>query len=539
MVSHHLEIERKYEMADVHAEPPALEWSFKDFVAAEPLAEHLDATYYDTAQSALSKHRIAVRRRTGGYDEGWHIKFDAAGGRHEVRFDVGKNGSEVPARVLDFVQVATLGAELSPRVALVTDRVRTVLSLPEVGAVAEVCEDSVRSTDYTTGIERRWCEWEVELLPPAETDKKLAAQVFAAVEKKLLSPGAVPSQSPAKIARALGKDAAFEQSRLATGSKKSPKKSAQGSRKKKRKPAEGIPDSAQLLTKVLETQVQALVEADLLVKAGVADATHLGRIAARQLRGTLRYMVRPYAKNAEVEKAVAELGRELRFYAGQMEQGRNGELLQERLGAKVPGAVVNSALLGTLSGLAVEYQSAGDQAAVSYVFSRRRLAVQEALMQLLDDVTMVADLPLNSENYMNKVAKRLRKGLLKALTTPVAQHDGQRFVEGDDYDENLHDVRKMAKVVRYVLTAGKDAGVPLTSEQRELMRIAQELQRSLGEFTDQLTFGQWLGTVQPAPDALGVGYLLGESATCTAYLRGEVFAQLPKVAKTLKKLRLP
>ena len=43
-------------------------------------AEHvhrLSATYYDAEDLRLTRAKITVRRRTGGKDDGWHVKLPA------------------------------------------------------------------------------------------------------------------------------------------------------------------------------------------------------------------------------------------------------------------------------------------------------------------------------------------------------------------------------------------------------------------------------------------------------------------------------
>src|SRR3954467_10699186 len=46
----------------------------------------LDATYYDTADERLAAASLTLRRRTGGADAGWHLKFPVAPGvRDEIR----------------------------------------------------------------------------------------------------------------------------------------------------------------------------------------------------------------------------------------------------------------------------------------------------------------------------------------------------------------------------------------------------------------------------------------------------------------------
>src|SRR5581483_10086086 len=50
-----------------------------------PLVEQLMATYYDTADLRLSRERITLRRRTGGHDDGWHLKLPVLQASAETR----------------------------------------------------------------------------------------------------------------------------------------------------------------------------------------------------------------------------------------------------------------------------------------------------------------------------------------------------------------------------------------------------------------------------------------------------------------------
>lgn len=42
---------------------------------------HLSAVYYDTEDLRLTRSKITLRRRTGGTDDGWHIKFPGKTGQ--------------------------------------------------------------------------------------------------------------------------------------------------------------------------------------------------------------------------------------------------------------------------------------------------------------------------------------------------------------------------------------------------------------------------------------------------------------------------
>lgn len=572
MAAHHLEVERKYELADGKELAPVADWGLPTLTAAEPVEEHLDAVYFETADGALGRHGVALRRRMGGYDQGWHIKFDAAGARHEVTFDLLSSATRMPAAVKKFVRPMTLDAELLPKVALVTDRTRTVLADANGVNVAEVCEDRVSALDHATGIERVWQELEIELLDSVSANPELGEAIFAEVEAAVAEQGARSSHSTAKIARALGLDADFEARRAeaeaeqepqkkdkkdkkdkkSKGSKDSKKaKDSKDSQEKERKKKDKkslpvpLPGSADVLTEILRRRVLALVQADLLVRAGAPDATHRGRIAARQLRSLIRFAVLPYAKSDEQKTRLTELGTSLREYAAQLEEHRNSELLQEILDqAELPQGADSAQVRYNLVMAAETDKDRGATAARRYLDSAVRYELQLDLVDLVADITLVAELPLNVENYLNKVAKRARKSLTKDLEQ-VVEGDLVTLVESltpeaAEGDTALHDARKTAKSTRYLLTAFAEAEVPLSEDQQELLARAAEIQSAVGTLTDELTFAQWLVAQKKRAgvDAFALGFLLGQSELRSAYLRQQLVEGLMDRYRDIKKLKL-
>ena len=72
----HLETEQKYD-ADADFVLPKL-GSLPDLGGkrlADPKRIYLSATYFDTEDLALIQHKVTLRRRVGGDDEGWHLKL--------------------------------------------------------------------------------------------------------------------------------------------------------------------------------------------------------------------------------------------------------------------------------------------------------------------------------------------------------------------------------------------------------------------------------------------------------------------------------
>ncbi|MFP3345697.1 CYTH domain-containing protein, partial [Halomonas sp. SIMBA_159] len=69
--------------------------------------------YFDTADGDLARAGVALRRRTGGPDEGWHVKGPREGdGRLELGWPLGE-GDELPGAVADTVSAWTT-APLTP-----------------------------------------------------------------------------------------------------------------------------------------------------------------------------------------------------------------------------------------------------------------------------------------------------------------------------------------------------------------------------------------------------------------------------------------
>ncbi len=204
MVTQQVEIERKYDVAGQRT-PKLKLHKLEHFTVGEPVEHEMSATYYDTAELALAHAKVAVRRRTGGSDDGWHVKYQAGHVRGELHYEPLKTSAQrIPAALRKVLTGLTLGEDLTPVATINTHR--TVYPvLGEDGQYAELCLDAVSARDERGGVTREWSECEVELTRDDLTQKQ-ARTVFEAVEAVLYAAGAAPSSSVAKIARALGQD---------------------------------------------------------------------------------------------------------------------------------------------------------------------------------------------------------------------------------------------------------------------------------------------------------------------------------------------
>nr|WP_314842762.1 CYTH domain-containing protein [uncultured Microbacterium sp.] len=196
-----VEVERKY---DVDRDTPLPEWRGipgVDQVSAGESRE-LDARYFDTADAELSRAGVALRRRTGGSDAGWHIKGPREGdGRLEMGWPLGDDDS-VPAAVAQALSRWATG-DLTPLARIENSRTAYLLTGPG-GVVAEFVDDLVSATDLRQDVRREWREWELELGPAAPSDQAGRDALFAAVERAISSAGGREAASDSKLARALG-----------------------------------------------------------------------------------------------------------------------------------------------------------------------------------------------------------------------------------------------------------------------------------------------------------------------------------------------
>lgn len=196
-----VEVERKY---DVDGGTPLPEWRGVPGVDAVSDGElrELDARYFDTADATLSRAGVALRRRTGGPDAGWHIKGPREGdGRLEIGWPLGEDDT-VPADVTETLSRWTTDP-LTPLARIENTRTAYLLTGPE-GVVAEFVDDHVRATDLRQDVRREWREWEVELGPAAPADAAGREALFAAVESAVFAAGGRDAASGSKLARALG-----------------------------------------------------------------------------------------------------------------------------------------------------------------------------------------------------------------------------------------------------------------------------------------------------------------------------------------------
>ncbi|WP_328338638.1 CYTH and CHAD domain-containing protein [Streptomyces violaceus] len=457
------EIERKYESEDSGL--PDLTGVAGVAAVADKGVAHLDATYYDTVDERLAESSVTLRRRTGGSDAGWHLKFPVAPGvRDELHAPL---SDTLPDDLAGLVRSRVRGSELLPVVRLRTDRdVRHLLDA-DGGLLAEVAVDAVHAERLTPGGgETQWTEIEVELADggdPALLDK---------VEKRLRKAGVRPSASASKLARALaGTEPA----------KKRPSASA------------GKPVTAgDHVLAYVRTQRGAIVELDPAVRRDAEDSVHSMRVATRRLRSTFKSF------GNVLDRAVTDkIGDELKWLAGELGLDRDREVLTERLTAaldEVPATLVRGPVSERLHSWSSAEHGGARGRLLGVLDSHRYLA----LLDTLD--ALIADPPLREA-----AGKKPRKVIAKAVKKDFRKVTGliqqARDLEpGTDRDVAIHEARKKTKRTRYAAEAG---GPALGKPAKNLVKSMKALQNLLGEHQDSVMARQTLRELSAVAHAAG------------------------------------
>ncbi|MGW1464137.1 CYTH and CHAD domain-containing protein [Streptomyces sp. NPDC002308] len=443
------EIERKYEAAPGIRLPDLTGVAGTAASVPRGVVE-LDAVYYDTEDFRLAAGSVTLRRRTGGDEEGWHVKFPVApGARDEIRAPL---ADTLPDALAGLIRSRVRGRPVVPVVRLLSSR--DVHHLTDAGGrlLAELSVDTVlaeRLTEDGAGATAGWTEIEVELADDGDP------AFLDAVGERLARAGVHPSASASKVGRALAETAPGE-------------KTGPGRR------AGGEPGTAgeQVLAYV-RRQTETIVTLDPAVRRDLPDAVHRMRVATRRLRSAFR----TYRK--VLDRAVTDqLGAELKWLAAELGTGRDHEVLEARLSGRVDG-VEPALLLGPVRGRLERWGAAERAAARRRILgaldSERHLALLDGLDALLAGPPL---LPAAGED----AAATLARAVLRDHHRLAARvHRALDLPPGHDRDLALHQARKAAKRTRYAAEAARPV---LGKPAKRLAKRVKAVQSLLGDHQD-------------------------------------------------------
>ncbi|OEY04214.1 metal-chelation protein CHAD [Corynebacterium sp. BCW_4722] len=443
--------------------------------------QKLSAIYYDTADLRLTRSKITLRRRTGGNDEGWHMKIPLDNGRREMRVPL-EDPTVVPETLIAAVRAIVRNEPLAPIAQVDNRRVEITLGDAQDSLVAEFCDDHVTAWSLLPGGQRTsWREWELEL-GDAYAGTEEGDRLINQATSFLISAGARKSSSPSKLSTALGDSVRnaplpphLEAARAA---------------------AEKNEDSpAAAVVKALRTQRDAMVAWEPRVRDDEFDSVHQLRVATREMRSLLE----TFEGILEGEQ-LEHLQAELKYTAAVLGEARDAEVVEERFTDLLEmdeSGLIDATAQGHIAGdMRREYNDAHARIV--------EMLDSERFMQLLDDIdALLADPPVAGDGDNDEVGDEaegdedekpeskdvlydhLKRGYkkLKKRHDKVDEHYNDTDLPLHERENYVHDVRKAAKKLRYSAVAAQGAGL----KSGRLAKACKALQSQLGDFQDAVT----------------------------------------------------
>ncbi|WP_432023622.1 CHAD domain-containing protein [Streptomyces parvus] len=458
------EIERKYEATDDTRLPDLTRAAGVDRSVHQGLTE-LDAVYHDTADLRLAADALTLRRRTGGADEGWHLKFPVAVGiRDELHEPL---SDDLPRPLAALLRSRVRHAEIVPVVRLRSARDVHHLLADDGTLLAEVSVDRVhaeRLTGEGRGTTAAWTEIEVELADDGDP------AVLDAVEKRLRKAGIRPAESSSKLARALAE----------TG----PDRDENGK--------EQASTAGDHVLAYVRKQVATIVRLDPAVRRDLPDSVHKMRVATRRLRSTFK------THRKILDREVTDpLGAELKWLAAELGLDRDQEVLDERIGTRVealPAVLTLGPVRGRLRAWSASRRTGSRRRIIDVLDGQRYLDLLEALDAL------AADPPLRPA-ARRAPGKALPRAVLRDYEKLARRMDhALEHPPGPERDTAMHEARKAAKRARY---AGESARPALGKPAKRFTKRVKALQSVLGDHQDSVVAREALRTLAIQAHAAG------------------------------------
>jgi CHAD domain-containing protein len=494
-VARHIELERKYD-ADPGLAIPDLR-DVRGFASVgAPETHTLHALYFDTEDLRLAARGISLRRRTGGGDEGWHLKLPVAKDtKEEVRAPLEASEQSVPEELAVLVAAHVRGRELVPVADVDTRRTEYGLLAGDGTVLAELADDTVNAQRLTGD------EGEVSLLSWREIEVEIVdgtPELLDLVGTRLRDAGVREASAGSKLARALEGDLVPVRRPSATGT------------------------AGEVLLTYVGRHFEELLAYDPKVRVADHDddSVHKMRVAARRIRSVLRTHRRVIGADT------APLDAELKWLTDALGEVRDLEVQHARFTKRLEKLPDASASPAWLTGMAAEEREA-------------RARLRETLLgQRYYDVLNAADAflaapPLN-DRAGRTAKKETRKIVAKAWRKMVGRHaKAAALPVGDERDIALHQTRKAAKRARYTSEA---AAAALGKPAEKLARRAARLQGVLGDQHDAVVATHLLPEIAGRPGTPGKDiFVLGRLTEVERATGEHELERLPTAAKKAAK----
>jgi CHAD domain-containing protein len=386
------------------------------------------STYHDTADRALARAGITLRRRVQNRRGLWQLKLPGEGERLELEVP---GGPAAPPEELSTLLVGVLRDRALEPVAVLRTRREGVRARENGRAVADVTIDRVSVLDGRR-VRERFVELEVEALPGG-------APTLPSLERVLLDAGAVRGDGRSKAFRALGYFPL-----------------------EPRVPPPWAP-ALEHVRAMIALQVGELIAHDPGTRLGTdAEELHQARVATRRMRAVLR-AARPLLDPGWIKSLRAELA----WLGGTLGPVRDLDVLLERMNAEIAELEPEERRAAAYFRRALEAERASSRTAMLEAMASARYF--DLLARL--EAASVAPRALEANASLRDIAAREFRKLRKAVLA----------LEPEPSDDALHAVRIRGKRARY---AAELATGVVGKPARRFVQDAKRFQDVIGEHQD-------------------------------------------------------
>jgi len=459
MTTDAIEIESKYDLPEGVVLPPME--ALPGVAATENRrTERLEAEYFDTGDLRLIRSGVTLRRRSGGHDDGWHLKLPVGPRtRRELREPLGSRHGQPPVALTSLVRGLARGEQLRPVVRMTTVRQPVILLDERNASLAEVAIDAVSA--QTLGEEmvaRSWREVEIELTGGNE-------ELLRAADRLLQGQGLQPAGRSAKLERALGLG------------QPGPDEAGPGRTAPYRAGLTAASPAGEFIRSYLRSQTEVLTSLDPMVRLSEPGAVHKMRITARRLRSVLQAFSTIFGESAD------EVAADLKWLGALLGSARDAEVLSAHLQdhlSQLPAELVIGPIQARVRGHFATTAAGARSAVIEGLDSERYLAT----LRGLDDRAATRAAEPDTEPAADVLRGAVRRAYRR---TSRRMQRACGAAPGHATDVSLHDARKAAKRARYAAEAVAPVSGP---DAKRFARQLRNVQSVLGEHQDTVAARQ-------------------------------------------------
>ena len=421
-----------------------------------PLTVGLTTTYVDTADLALARAGVRLSLRTGGDQDAWLVTFPWRGRDDAELTPVGTDPGRVPAPLRDLVQGWVRGRDLVEVARVETGRTSRDVLDEDDAVVARLVDEAATGTVGRDQV--RWRQWVLH---------SRQASFLESADRFMAESGIAPGDRLDEVTRLLGPRLADREG-PAELSRRAPVARVLGAR--------------------LREQHDALLRAHVELRRGHEHGVHAARVALRRLRSALA-TYRPALSAEPTHRLRDELG----WLSRALGAARDRHVVRERLVALAESETeIAGPVLERIR--SASWTSESETSVAEVLGSQRHVD----LLGMLDGFVAEPPWTERADRAAGPFLRRRVATEWERLAARVALVSGSE--PGTASDEDLHEIRKAAKRLRYAL---ETAELVWPRKPKGLRKRVRKLTELLGERQDTVVTRAALLELAAEADAAG------------------------------------